>query len=101
MFLPLSDINLRYMKNVKTFPFSVLSKLYWITVKRSGCNTKKEEIIKENYLLIVYKGGHLYTEECYTTLEKGYIIHTFSKSLQLIYYVTLMLFLFFRLLKSL
>jgi hypothetical protein len=36
---------------------------------------QKEEIIKENYLLIVYKGGHLYTEKYYITLEKVYIIH--------------------------
>ena len=34
-------------------------------------------IIKENYLSIVYKGGHLSTEKCYTTLEKDCIIHSF------------------------
>jgi hypothetical protein len=65
---------LKYIKNVKIFPFRVLSKLNWITLKRSRYNTNKE-IIKENYLLIVYKGGHLYSEKYYITLEKVYIIH--------------------------
>jgi hypothetical protein len=36
----------------------------------------KRGIFKENCLLIVYKGGHLYTEKCYTTLEIDYKIHT-------------------------
>lgn len=32
-----------------------------------------------SYLLkLPYKGDLLYTEQCYTTLEKDYMIHTFS-----------------------
>ena len=37
---------------------------------------KKGEIIKVYYLLIDYKGEHLYTEKCYKTLEIDYIFHT-------------------------
>jgi len=40
-FYPLSDINLKHMKNVKIFPFGVLSKLCRIILKRSGYNTKR------------------------------------------------------------
>jgi hypothetical protein len=45
-------------------------------LKRDPGIIQKGEIIKENYLSIVYKGGHLYTEKCYTTLEIDYKIHT-------------------------
>jgi hypothetical protein len=62
------------MINVKIFTFSVLSKLCRITLKNPRIR-QKEEII----YTIVYKGGHLYTEKCYTTLEIDCKIHTFPK----------------------